>query len=110
MSQINFRIDPEDMEIIREVAKSKGMSLSEIAKRSLLKEIQAKRIELAFQRLKEGEIGFKKAWKLSGLSYEKFLLEWAQRDAIEIIPDNLLAREENFALNFDLSKLLKHRD
>ncbi len=110
MSQINFRINSEEMQIIREIAQSKGISLSEMAKRSLLREVEEKRVDLAFQRLKEGEIGFKKTWKMSGLSYTKFMLEWAERDAKEMIPDKLLEKEIDFALNFDLSKLLKHRD
>ena len=81
-----------------------------MAKLCLLKEVQETRVDLAFQRLKEGEIGFKKAWKISGLAYPKFMLEWTQRDAKETIPDKLLKGEIDFALKFDLSKLLKHRD
>ena len=107
MSQINFRVNHDEMNIIKEIAKDNGISLSEMAKRSLLKEIRSKRIELAFRYLKEGKIGFKKTWKLSGLEYEEFMFEWAKRDAKEVIPDSLLENEFRFALDFDLKKFLK---
>ena len=59
MSQINFRVNADEMRIIKIVAKDKGISISELAKRSLLKDIKSKRIELAFRYLKKGKIGFK---------------------------------------------------
>ncbi|MCF2141332.1 MAG: hypothetical protein K9W44_14835 [Candidatus Lokiarchaeota archaeon] len=107
MSQINFRIDPDDMKIAKILSESTGVSLAEIARRAFLEEIRPKRIELAFKLLKEGKCGFKKAWKISGLEYNEFLAEWASRDAKEIIPDEIMEDHLKWALNYDIKTLMK---
>jgi uncharacterized protein (DUF1778 family) len=107
MDQINFRIDSEDGEIAKLLAESTGTTLADIARRAFLKEIRPKRVDLAFKILAEGKIGFKRAWKISGLEYREFLLEWAKRDAKEIIPDEYVIENINDSKKLDLSAYLK---
>jgi hypothetical protein len=93
MTQINFRIDDSIKLILEIVAKEKGKSVAQLAKESLLKEIEPIRIELAFELLKEGKIGRKKAWKISGLDYPGFLHEWKERNAEENITSDSIEDE-----------------
>ena len=52
--------------------------------------------------LKEGRCGRKRAWQLSGLSYHEFMIEWSNRDAVEVIPDEVYDRSLADALSLDL--------
>ena len=85
MAQINFRVDDSLKLIIDILAKEKGISIAQLAKDSLLKNIEPIRVDLAFELLKKGKIGRKKAWKISGLEYSDFLKEWRERGAEENI-------------------------
>ncbi len=107
MNQINFRVKPEEIEIAKVIAKTSGVSLAEYARDSFLKDIESKRIEIAFQLLAEGKCGFKRSWTITGLEYREFLFEWAKRRAMEIIPEEMLIDNYNKAMDLDLSKLLK---
>ena len=104
MGQINFRIEEDVKEIIDLIAENRGISTAELAKRATLKEISEIRVDLAFQLLKEGKIGRKRAWKLSGLSTLEFLNEWTKHGAEEVISAE--ARESTLDLikSLDLSK------
>ncbi len=90
MAQVNFRIDHSLKLIIDEIAKEKGTSVAQIAKSALLNEIEPIRIDIAFRLVKEGKIGRKKAWQISGLDYPGFLKEWSKRKAHEnIVGDHI---------------------
>jgi predicted HTH domain antitoxin len=110
MSQINFRIDNEEMKIAKMVSEITGISLAEIARKAFLNNLKPKRVEIAFDLVKNGKCGFKKAWKISGMEYNEFLSEWAKRDAKEIIPDEILEDHLKWALDYDLKKLMKNSD
>ena len=89
------------------IAKLKGISIAEFAKQSILKEIAPVRVDLAFDLLKQGKIGRKKAWFLSGLSFHEFMVEWSKRGAEEVLPDDLVDKELDLMRNIDLSKYLR---
>ena len=110
MSQINFRISNENLKVAKMISEITGISLAEIARRAFLSDLKPKRVEIAFDLLKKGKCGFKKAWKISGLEYEEFLSEWTKRDAKEIIPPEIMERHLEWALNYDIKKLMKHSD
>ncbi len=107
MSQINFRIDIEEMPIIKKIAEEKGISVAELAKRSLKEKIKIDRLNLAFKMLKDEKVGFKGSWKISGLDYQEFLSEWVKRDAHEEIPLHLIKKNISDAKNHDWSLLMK---
>ncbi|MHA1520770.1 MAG: hypothetical protein ACTSRK_11360 [Promethearchaeota archaeon] len=107
MSQINFRIDPGDMVVIKKLAEEKGISVAELAKRALKEKLKIERLNLAFQMLFDEKVGFKGAWKISGLEYKEFLSEWVKHDAHEKIPLDLIKKNISDAKNYDWTSLMK---
>ncbi|MCF2141794.1 MAG: hypothetical protein K9W44_17205 [Candidatus Lokiarchaeota archaeon] len=103
MAQINFRIDKEIKEIVDIISKNLGISAAELAKQATLKEISRLRVNLAFNLLKAGKIGRKRAWTISGLSTLEFLNEWTKRGVEEVISDETRESSKNLIENFDLS-------
>ncbi|MHA1718796.1 MAG: DUF6290 family protein [Promethearchaeota archaeon] len=108
MNQINFRIDPEEMAIIKKIAKEKGISVAELSKQALKEKLRIDRINLAFQMLSEEKVGFKGAWKISGLNYNEFLSEWVKKNAYESIPVDLITKNIVDAKNHDWESLMKN--
>ena len=106
MEQINFRVKKDEKSIIKSLADIQGVSIAEFAKRTVLNEISKKRVDIAFKLLKDGKIGRKQTWKLSGLSYLEFLNEWTKRKAEEKIPNEIIDKELDLANEIDLKKYL----
>ncbi|MHA1648519.1 MAG: DUF6290 family protein [Promethearchaeota archaeon] len=106
MEQINFRVEKTEKSIIKILADIKGMSIAEFAKRSVLNEITEERVDIAFNLLKDGIIGRKRAWTLSGLSNLEFLNEWSKRHAEEFISEEITDKELELAKKIDLKKYL----
>jgi hypothetical protein len=66
------------------------------------------KIDLAFQLLKEGKISRKKAWFISGLDYNEFMLEWTKLGAEEtILSDEAIQKGFDLAMRIDLKKYLR---
>lgn len=107
MEQINFRIKAEEKAILKWLAESRGISVAEFAKQSVLTDIADARIEIAFDLVKQGKIGRKRAWTLSGLTHLEFLNEWSIRKMEEAITDEILENEVSRAMEIDLSKYRK---
>lgn len=105
MAQINFRVKEDEKELLQAVAKMRGISVSELARQAVLKEFSPLRVDLAFQMLREGKLGFKHAWKLSGLSHHEFMLEWSNRGAQEVIPNEVAEKALGTALSINLETL-----
>ncbi len=109
MEQINFRVSADEKQLLKVLAELKGTSVTEFVKHVVLKEIGSIRLDLAFQLLIEGKITRKRAWLLSGLTYHEFMLEWEKRNAEEIIPEAIRAKELETALTIDLKPFLKNK-
>jgi len=107
MEQINFRIDPEEKKILQFIAEDRSITITELARQAVLNEIKQKRIDLAFKLLIEGKIGRKRAWKLSGLTYHEFLVEWTNRGAVECISEDIIDKELEIINNLDINKQTK---
>lgn len=78
IKQINFRIDDDGYTIIKEIADSAGLSVSELSKQYFLEKLQNHRVELALELFRTGKIGLKRAWKISGLTdleFRRILIE-----------------------------------
>lgn len=104
MEQINFRISPEEKRMLQIIADERSITITELARSALFKEIAPKRVDFAFKLLAEGKIGRKKAWVLSGLTYHEFLVEWTKRGAEEHIPDSITVNELEIITKIDLKK------
>ncbi len=107
MEQINFRVQEDEKQVLKALAEMKGISVPELVKQAVLKEIGPLRIDLAFQLLKGGKIGRKRTWILSGLSYHEFLVEWSKRGAEEVIPEEAAVKELELVKTLDLKKYLQ---
>ena len=107
MSQVNFRVNDDEKIVLHALAKQRGVSVAELAKQAVIKEILPLRIDLAFNLLNTGKIGRKRAWIISGLSYHEFMIERTRRGAEEIIPDEAEQKGIEIAKNIDLQKFLR---
>ena len=107
MEQINFRVSKDEKQVIDIIARAKGISTSELAKQTVLKDVKSTRVDLAFELLKQGKIGRKKTWLISGLSAHEFLVEWTRRGAEEVMPDDMVDRELEIAKDLDLKKFMR---
>ncbi|HMF30793.1 MAG TPA: hypothetical protein VKK79_05240 [Candidatus Lokiarchaeia archaeon] len=110
MQQVNFRLTDDEKRVLIALAETRGISIAELAKEAVLKEISAIRVDLAFQLLQEGKIGFKRAWTLSGLTYHEFLVEWSHRGAEEVISEEAEKKALKVALDLDLSQFLRNQE
>jgi hypothetical protein len=110
MAQVNFRVNDDEKAVLDALAKHRGVSVAELAKQAVLKDISKSRVDLAFDLLKEGKIGRKKTWFLSGLDYHEFMVEWSKRRAEEQIPDEAERKGFELAMSIDLNKFLRDKD
>ena len=101
MQQVNFRLSKEEKEILQQIARTKGISIAELAKNAVLNEIKKDRIEIAFSLLKEGKIGKKRAFIFSSLTYNEFTLELNRRNIQEICSQEAFELGFEIALNLD---------
>ncbi|MHA1613070.1 MAG: hypothetical protein ACTSYU_13515 [Promethearchaeota archaeon] len=107
--QINFRVKRDEKAVIDTLARLKGTSTAEFAKSVVLKDIRQVRVDLAFSLLKEGKIGKKRAWLLSGLDSFEFMSEWTKRKAEEHIPEILIDKEIELLDQLDLTQFFKEK-
>lgn len=107
MTQVNFRVSEHEKAILRAIALRRGTSVADVAKHAVLKEIKDVQVDVAFELVKDGKVGMKHAWLLSGLSYHEFMVEWSRRGASESIPDEAEATGRDLARSIDLSRYLK---
>jgi len=72
--------------------------------------MQPKPVELAFRLLKDGKLGFKKGWILSGLTYHEFLNEWNKREITEEISEESIEKGNKLALYLNIEDIKKKSD
>lgn len=107
MEQVNFRVSPEEKELLKLLAESKSITIAELARSSVLKDIAPIRVDLAFDLLAAGKIGRKKAWLVSGLAYHEFMAEWTRRGAEDRLPDAVVEHELETLSRLDFRKHMK---
>lgn len=108
MQQINFRIEEDEKMVLDLLAKHHGQSVAEYTRKTIEKEIAVVRIDLAFQLLHEGKIGFKRCWKISGLMYHEFINEWTKRNGAEVIPEEIEEKGVKLAISLDPKLFLRN--
>jgi hypothetical protein len=110
MAQVNFRVNEDEKTVLDALAKHRGVSVAELAKQAVLKDISKSRVDLAFELLNAGKAGKKRAWFISGLEYHEFMIEWTKRGAEEQIPDEAERKGFDLAMSIDLHKFLRDKD
>lgn len=109
MSQVNFRLKKNEHEIAKIIAENNGSSLAEYARQTLLADIRSKQCDLAFKLVEEGKCGMKQAWKISGIPFREFLVEWTSRHASEQIDDSIQEDHWDKVQSWDLKQFLRYK-
>ena len=108
MYQINFRVGENDKEILEKIAKIKNISLAELSKRFVMKELEQFRVNIAFDLMQEGKMSKKQAFKMSGLTYHEFMHEGVKRKVTEKLPAELIESELDALSKLDIAQFLKN--
>jgi predicted HTH domain antitoxin len=105
LKQINFRLTDQEYKNIEEIAKILKKSIPSILKEYGLKEITKLNRELALELYKSGQIGLKRAWLLSKLTFSGFI-EFLMENKIDPnIPDDLDDKLVENALNTNIENI-----
>ena len=107
MYQINFRVNEIEKEILEKISNHEKISLAELSKRFVLKELSNFRVELALNLLRDGKMGKKSSFGLSGLRYHEFLLECSKRKITERLSEDIITDELQAIRKLDIKSLLK---
>ncbi len=80
----------------------------DLSTQMVLKELNKFRRNIAIDLYEQGKIRKKEAFKLSGLTFHKFLQVCKDHKIIEAIPELVLNRQSELLQDFDLSPYLKN--
>ena len=72
MKQINFRVSDDEYELAATVAKILGKPVSAVMKDLGFKALRDASIDLVLDLYKNGTIGLKRAWVMTGLAFHEF--------------------------------------
>jgi predicted HTH domain antitoxin len=109
MEQINFRLKAEDKQILQQISKLQGISVAEYIKRLVLNDLSQTKVEAAFDLFRKGKIGRKRAFLLSGLTYNEFTLELHDRKIQEHTSEDAFERGIETIDILDLTPLLRRK-
>ena len=82
MSQVNLRIPKDDYLVLEIIAKKKNIPITSLFREIINSSFNEWKIKNVFDLYANGEIGFKKTMKLSGLSPFQFL-DYIEKKGIE---------------------------
>jgi predicted HTH domain antitoxin len=89
MFQINFRVTPEEYEIIKQYSELAESSIPTVVKQLTLAEIKKQSRSLALNLYRQNKIGFKQAYKLSFVTFQEFIQILIENNIEPNIPDDL---------------------
>ncbi len=72
MNQINLRLSKDEYDVVKLMADLSNLSIPAMIKELTKSEIKKRGKKLALELYKKNVIGFKKAWKISQLSFHEF--------------------------------------
>ncbi len=87
MNQISLRMTKEDMQILKLIADDMNSPLASVYRQATYKAFNEWKIDQIFYFYSKGSFGLKKAWKLSSMPWNEFLLELERRDIEPPIPE-----------------------
>lgn len=99
MKQINFRVSDDEYELVAMVAKILGKPVPAMMKDLGFKALRDASIDLAVNLYKDGSIGLKRAWMMTGLEFHEFTGLLVDRgidppDSVELV-DRAIASARN---------------
>src|SRR3990172_2911525 len=80
MAQLNIKIDDEDSELLRIVARTEGIPVSALFRIVINRTFDSWRLEKVFELYSQGKIGLKKAATLSKLTLVEFVNKLEELD------------------------------
>lgn len=103
MNQINFRLSKDEYDTVKLIANLSNISIPALIKDLTKSEIKKRGKKLALELYKQNRIGFKKAWKISQLSFHEFTQLLVNNGIEPHISEELDKKMVNLAdsLNFD---------
>ena len=112
MNQINFRLSKDEYDIVKLMAELSNLSIPAMIKELTKSEIKKRGEKLALELYKQNKIGFKKAWKISQLSFHEFTQLLVNNDIDPHISEDLDNKMVDLAdhLNFDKIFTEKNKD
>lgn len=105
MKQINFRLSDQEYKNFEEMAKILKKSVPSLIKEISLNELNKLNRDLSLELYKKGQIGFKKAWLLSGLDFMEFINLLVENKIEPNIPDDLDNKMIESALNTSIEDI-----
>jgi len=107
MKQINFRLSDEEYNILEVLSHHLNESIPNLSKKILLENLAEIRIKIALTAYQTHQIGLKKAWKLSGLSFFEFNKLVVEHQIEPPIPEELDDKLIEIALDIKKEDLFK---
>ncbi len=99
MKQVNLRLSEEEYLIVEEIARILDQSVPALLKELSLKELAHIRKKIALDLYTQNKIGFKRAWKISGLSFYEFQQATITAGIEPNIPEEMIDEMINLSLH-----------
>ena len=80
MGQISIRIPEEDVELLRIISNQTNTPIASLYRQATNEALREWKLDKLIELYEQGSLGLKKAWKLSNLTWNAFLLELEKRE------------------------------
>lgn len=107
MAQLNLKLSEKEYEVLKYYSRNEKLPLASAFRTIVSETIDSWRLNFTMQEYCRGKLGFKKAWKMSGVSFNQWLRALEQSDLEVDIPQILEQRSEEIAQSLDLKDFLK---
>jgi len=98
MKQINLRLTEEEFLVVEQISKILNQSVPSLLKELSLKELTHIRKKIALDLYTQKKVGFKRAWKISGLSFYEFQQAVISAGIEPNVPEEMVDEMINLAL------------
>jgi predicted HTH domain antitoxin len=98
MKQINLRLTEAEFLVVEQIAKILNQSVPSLLKELSLKELSHIRKKIALDLYSQKKVGYKRAWKISGLSFYEFQQAVISAGIEPNIPEEVVDEMVNLSL------------
>ena len=111
MTQLNLKLSEEEYEVLKYYSRNENLPLASAFRTIIHEPVDSWRLNFTIQEYCRGKLGFKKAWKMSGVSFNQWLKALEQSGLELEIPEIIEEESEKLAQSLDLKDFLKrHQD
>ncbi|MFV2014076.1 MAG: hypothetical protein ACC656_01485 [Candidatus Heimdallarchaeota archaeon] len=109
MAQINLKLTNDEYDLLQYYAEKSNIPTS-TALKSIIKEyFDQWKIDYLLKEYCSGRLGFKKAWKMSGLQFNEWLLTLEKSDLELELPEIIEKKSEEIAKGLSLGNFRKNQ-